>query len=164
MSDLSSDESVSSVETNPIEKPKKTRKPMSDEAKKAFAERMKASREAKKAVPKVPKEKKVSKAKAVSDEVFEDVDDEDPPPKRTSILTAKQKRDMAQGARERKEAKANKPSIVNNYYYNKKDKVEDKVEEVKVKKPRKPRVKKVLSVETVKPVVVQPKVPTMTFA
>ena len=150
MSDLSSDESVSSVETNPIEKPKKTRKPMSDEAKKA-------------GVPKVPKEKKVSKAKAVSDEVFEDVEDEEPPPKRTSILTAKQKRDMAQGAKERKEAKANKPSIVNNYYYNKKDKVEDKVEEVKVKKTRKPRVKKD-KVEKVEPVVVQPKVPTMTFA
>ena len=121
---------------------------------------MKASREAKKAgVPKVPKTKAVPKAKPISDEVFEDIDDEEPPSKKTSILTAKQKRDMAQGARERKEAKANKPSVINNYYYNKKDKVEDKVEEVKVKKTRKPREKKVLSVETVKP-----KLPTMTFA
>ena len=114
---VSSDESVSSVESNKIEKPK--RKPMSDEAKKAFAERMRIAR-SKKTVSTKPK---------IAKEAFEEFEEvEEDPPKKT---TKKKKETVP---------KETKSTIVNNYYnYDKTRKPrEKKVLSVETVKPKLP--------------------------
>jgi len=170
MPDISDDEDTSSVEeTNPIEKPKakKGRKPMSDEQKEAFKERMKKARESKK-LDMNSKGYKLAEKKAI--EEFDRREEEDE--RATKAMRERKARDLEIDIKRKKEKEAREeelrnrpPAVVNNYYYGT-EKAEPKAEpkaEAKPKKERKPRAKKVKEVKT-EPKAEPPKLKEMVFA
>ncbi len=170
MSDISDDEDISSVEeTNPIEKPKakKGRKPMSDEQKEAFKERMKKAREAKKVKPKEETKKldmnskgyKLAEKKYTEEWNRREEEDE----RATKARRERREKELEIDIKRKKEKEAreeelrNRP-VVNNYYYGT-EKAEPKAE-AKPKKERKPRAKK----EVPEPKTEPPKLKEMVFA
>lgn len=142
----SSDEEIEVV--SKIEKPKRVynRKPLSDEAKEAFKERMKKARESKKnkaegiTPPVLQKELEVPK-KGRPKKII--IPKEEPIPKQSSP----------------KQSSTKEATIVNNYYYDSKPK-----KETKSKKETKARVPRVKKEKVDMPKKEPPKIPIMNFA
>ena len=157
MSEISDNEDSSSSDeeleiVSKIEKPKRVynRKPLTDEAKEAFKERMKKARESKK-----------NKAEGITPPVLEKVEKADPPkPKGRPKKIVIPKEEPIPKQSSPKQSSTKEATIVNNYYYDSKPKKETKSK--KETKARVPRVKKekAVSVEQPKP----PKIPIMNFA